>query len=289
MGIRIYAIILFFLIPQTVWSQKIQNINGSYRYVVPENVTIETAKITAIERAKIEALADAFGTVVSQNNSMIIENVNQKSNVLFLSLGSSDVNGEWLSDTKEPTIETILGDGSLVVSAHVVGKARRIVTSSIDIAAKLLRNGIEEKSENETFKNGDNLYLLFESPVNGYLTAYLADNSQQVYCLLPYQSSTKGSIAITGGKKYIFFDERNHTNQEEIVDQYQLTCEESDEYNRIYILFSPNEFSKANDKSSENEALPRSLSFENFQKWLTKCRVRDTKMQVTHKIILIKK
>lgn len=60
--------------PPLYISSKIEKVHGEYTYHVPDNVSLEEGKRTALERAKIQALADAFGTLVSQNNSTIVKN-----------------------------------------------------------------------------------------------------------------------------------------------------------------------------------------------------------------------
>ncbi len=287
---KVYGAILWLLLtaPLMLYGQTVHRVSGMYRYVVPEHVSVEAAKITAVERAKIQALADEFGTLISQNTSTLIENRNEKSDVSLLSLGSSDVNGEWIADTQEPKIEIGTQDRIFVVTASVEGKARAITRVGIDVVAKLLRNGTDDKFESEEFNAGDDLFLHFESPVDGYLAVYLVDDSQQAYCLLPYIHNTTGRTEIKGGRHYLFFSQKHPQAKDQSVDEYQLTCAKPHEYNRIYVLFSPNEFSKANDQESSNESLPRVLPFENFQKWLSKSRIRDSDMQVVTKIISIR-
>ena len=81
-------LLLFFLVFCSAFSDKIKKVEGEYTYYAPENVTIEEAKRIAIDRAKIQALADAFGTIVSQTNTTRIENGTNGSNVDFLSVGA---------------------------------------------------------------------------------------------------------------------------------------------------------------------------------------------------------
>jgi hypothetical protein len=45
----------------SAFAQKVKTVEGEYTYYAPENVTVEQAKITADDRAKIQALADEFG------------------------------------------------------------------------------------------------------------------------------------------------------------------------------------------------------------------------------------
>ena len=84
------------------FAQKVQKVTATYTYYAPENVTLEEAKHTALDRAKISAIADAFGTLVTQNNSTVITNQNGESDNRFFSLGGSEVKGEWVETIKEP-------------------------------------------------------------------------------------------------------------------------------------------------------------------------------------------
>ena len=65
-----------------------------------------------------------------------------------------------------------------------------------------------------------------------------------------------------------------------------MTCNSSVGWDTIYVVFSPNEFAKANSNNVE-ELLPQELPFEEFQKWLSKGKVKDKEMRVLNKIILI--
>ena len=47
------------------FSQKVRTLDGEYAYVVPENVDLEKAKQVALERVKIQIIADEFGSVLS--------------------------------------------------------------------------------------------------------------------------------------------------------------------------------------------------------------------------------
>jgi hypothetical protein len=75
-----------------------------------------------------------------------------------------------------------------------------------------------------------------------------------------------------------------------------LTTDKQMENNVIYIIFSPQEFSKASDTQSDRQlemegidGLPRELTFSKFQAWLSKNQGSDEKMGVTPIPITIKK
>lgn len=257
-----------------------KTVEGEYTYHAPENVTMEQAKRTALDRAMIQALADEFGTIVSQSNATRVENKNGRTGVDFLSIGNSEVKGEWIETIGEPTYNIMYEDGMLVVSVKVKGKAREIVSAGIDFQAHILRNGTDDKFESDQFRSGDELYLSFQSPVNGYLAVYLIDANNQVYCLLPYRNQTGGIYPIKANQRYMFFNIKEAPQSEcPYVDEYVMTCERESEQNQIYVIFSPNQFAKAIDNLSST-SLPRELSYQDFQKWIVKCRKHDKEMNL---------
>lgn len=272
----------------SISAQKIEKVHGEYTYHVPDNVSLEEGKRIALERAKIQALADAFGTLVSQNNSTIVKNENGKSSVDFLSIGGSDVKGEWIETIGDPKFDIFYESNMLTIKVSIDGKAREIKNAAIDLEAKLLRNGTEEKHESDEFRKGDDLYLYFKSPINGYLAVYLLDeNTQQVFCLLPYKSSGEPAYKIIHDKPYVFFSCHKAEENPSEVDEYTMTCEHSMEQNTIYIVFSPNMFAKA-FAEDENIGLPIQLPLKVFQKWLGKCKAKALETQEKKIAITIK-
>lgn len=287
MRLRYVFILLMLLNLLSISAQKIEKVHGECTYHVPDNISLEEGKRTALERAKIQAIADAFGTLVSQNNSSIVKNENGKSSVDFLSIGGSDVKGEWIETIGEPMFDIFYESNMLTIKVSIDGKAREIKNAAIDFEAKLLRNGTEEKYESNEFGNGDDLYLYFKSPINGYLAVYLLDeNTQQVFCLLPYKSSGEPAYKIIHDKPYVFFSCQKAEDNPSGVDEYTMTCEHSMEQNTICIVFSPNMFAKAFAEDG-NAGLPRQLSLKEFQKWLGKCKANDTSIQEKKKVITI--
>lgn len=272
------------------FAQKVKKVEGEYIYVVPSHVTLEYAMNYAIEQARKSAIANVFGTIISQTTSAKVENDGEQSNVNITFISDSELKGIWLEDIGKPIVEQDIVEGQLVVKAEVHGRARERVSAGIDFYFAILRNGTDDsKNGASEFKSGDDLYLSFLSPVNGYLTVYLIDDNNQAFCLLPYRNQTEGFYPIKANQRYIFFSIQDVLNEEQsIVDEYQMTCERSSEINQIYIIFSPNEFVKAVDQSIDNH-LPRQLSFEAFLRWLAKCKNTDLLFTEKHQILTIKK
>ena len=270
-------------------AQKTQKVTATYTYHAPENVSLAEAKRIALQRAQLQAIADAFGTIVARSNSSTVKNENGKSEISVMSLGTSEVKGEWLRTDGEPEYEVNYADGMLIVEVRVKGIIREIVNAAVDFQAKVLCNGTEDKFEREEFREGDDLYLSFRSPVDGFLTVYLIDDAGTAYCLLPYRGDSGGRVTIKGNRRYVFFSAADApTEQRNLVDEYTLTCEKMAELNQIYVIFSPKLFTKAVDYDRE-VLQPRELPYEEFQEWLFKCRKQDKEMRAEVKNITIQK
>lgn len=287
MKLRLLLPILFILPLVNINAQKTERVHGEYTYHVPENISLEEGKRTALHRAKIQALADAFGTIVSQSNTTIVRNEDGKSSTDFYSLGGSDVRGEWIETLGEPKYDVYYESGMLVINVEVEGKAREIRDEGVAFDVKVLRNGTDPKFESDEFKDGDDLYLYFRSPIDGYLAVYLLDEvTQNVFCMLPYKGSSASAYRIERDQPYVFFSVQAAKETSAEVDEYIMTCQHSVEYNTIYVVFSPNMFTKA-FTTDEDAELPRQLSLKNFQKWLGTSRTKDSNIQVIYKSLKI--
>jgi len=289
-----HTILILFLLFGSIGgiqAQQTKKVRGEYTYHAPENVTLEEAKRTALERAKIQLIAEEFGTVVTQTNTTFVENTDEESSVEFRSLAASDVKGEWIETIGTPEYSISYEQNMLVVKVHVEGRIREIKTAKVDFTAKILCNGTEDRFESSDFKDGDKLYLSFSTPTDGYLAIYLLDTNRNAFCLLPYPDDTDGKVFVKHGNRYVFFaiDKKLQSKKENTpVHEYKMTCEKGMESNFIYIIFSPNAFTKASDTMTD-VSLPRMLPYANFQDWLSRCRRKDKEMIVEVRQITIRK
>ena len=91
---RIAISISLFFLTVALFAQRTEKVRVEYTFHAPENISLEEAKRIALERAKIQAIADEFGTVVSQSNTTLVSNRNGESSTDFSSLAESEVKGE---------------------------------------------------------------------------------------------------------------------------------------------------------------------------------------------------
>ena len=90
------------------------------------------AKDYALQRAKIKALADEFGTTVSMTNSSFAKETSSESIDKFVQVAEYEVNGEWIETVGKPDITVIPQDDGFLITAKVKGKAREIKRAKVE-------------------------------------------------------------------------------------------------------------------------------------------------------------
>lgn len=265
----------------SLFAGDIERVHATYEYISDDpNETPAQAEAKAFERARLKALEEAFGLDVSAVTSSFVSN-SAGSNVL--SLGGTSVRGEWIETTKEQIIDKRFEKGFWHVKVRVEGRARSNSTEKSDIHYVFVRD-VRDVEAPVSFRDGNDLFMRFSSPVAGSLCVYQVDEEQTAFCLLPYLYQQTGAQAVEANKEYIFFSDQYDPQ----ADEYTVGCKRSSEQNALYVIFSPNAFTKAHDRQLDT-ALPRQLSYEAFLKWLAKNQTKDPQMVVRREIISIRK
>lgn len=275
-------------------------VSGQYTHYTTAAESPAGARLKAIEGARIDALSRAFGNVVSQQ-TVFIDNDKGSSG---MNLAISDINGEWLGDRSEPVVtEEVIGR-DYIYTARVEGWARELSHERIDIDGRILCNGTD-KERNQlrlaTFRSGDEMAYYFTSPVGGWLAIYLGDDMENIMqCLLPYSGQDFGAYPIEANREYVFFSkELAPASDLGFATGLIVQAREETDFNTLYVIFSPNEFSgtaKSENKNREHTTrvgdkevnlMPRETNYNTFRKWLTRQRTRDPRMQVEKTVIAI--
>lgn len=289
LSLTIFALLMCF----ASFAGDIKHINITYDYISDNpNETPEQAEQMAIQMAKQKALEEHFGldvvgiTSTMQRNRQEGQQVSSTSDVF--SLRETSVRGEWIETTSQKVLEKTFEKGFWHVKVYIAGRARNHSTDKPEIQYAFINNA-HDKQNRDQYYDGDDLFMRFSSPVSGALCVYLVDAEQNAYCLLPYKSSTIGYQAIDANQEYLFFSTITDPN----ADEYTLNCMQSSEQNALYVVFSPNTFTKAADqqagKNWRDEQLPRQLSYEDLMKWLARNQTRDENMVVYREVITIRR
>lgn len=289
---KILLIILCILsLPLFAAKEKLTTVSITYDYLSNDkNESKAEAEIHAIEKAKRKALENTFGVDVSSIVISMDKETSENGKFIndeeFFSLGSTVAKGEWIETVREEILN-IYHDGQLWhVRVFVEGKAREKSGVPIDIQYAFV-NSAHDKQNRSTYYDNDDIFLRFSSPVAGVLCVYLIDNEKTAYCLLPYMRSDKGYQDVRANKEYLFFS----SDEDKEADEYVLTTPTEVEHNVLYVIFSPNKFTKARDKKGarnwRKQQVPRNLPYKDFLDWLAKVQTADKNMQVRTEVISI--
>lgn len=290
---RTLLIICALLICLVSFAGDIKHISITYEYISDNpNETPEQAEQIAIQMAQQKALEEHFGldvvgiTSTMQRNRQEGQKVSSSSDVF--SMRETAVRGEWIETIKQKVLDKTFEKGFWHVRVYIEGRARNHSTEKTEIQYAFINNA-HDKQNRDQYYDGDDIFLRFTSPVSGALCVYLVDTEQNAYCLLPYQSNAVGYQPIEANKDYLFFSEMVDPN----ADEYTLNTMQSSEQNALYVIFSPNTFTKAVDKQAgtnwRDEQLPRFLSYEDLMKWLARNQTRDENMVVRREVVTIRK
>lgn len=270
--------IAFMAIPTIALAADIVSVKGESTYYDDGTHSRVDCMRLALEQARIDALAKKFGTIVSQDILQSDRREGNREHNDFLSLSSTEVRGEWIADEGDPEYKFERDkDENLIVTCIIRGKAKAIDNESAEFLSQVLRNGTDSRNADINFKNGDAMFLDFQGSEDGYMAVFLEDEQKNVFQLLPYTSDQKSRVPVKKGTRYVFFSP-DKGQKGEVVDELILTASYNTEYNRVYVLFSPEQFSSP-VMNREPGQLPW-MDSEDFSKWLVRTRKNDPKMGV---------
>lgn len=258
-------------------ASNIKNVSGFYTYYGDQNDSPAMCKAKALEGARIDALSKEFGTIVSQDvmQSDHISSSGEINN--FLALSSTEVKGEWIANSGDPVYKVSLSsEECLIVSCSVTGTAKAISNEAADFEAVALRNGIPTTE----YMEGDDLFVKFSAPVDGYAAIFLMEQTGKTYKMLPYSTTPGQEIKIKKGYDYVFFDASRASGTFGEAESLQIATNGEIEFNKLYVFFSPNAFSMPNLKKSTKEYELPYMDGDDFSKWHVKMRHHDPKMNV---------
>ncbi len=288
---RVFVIILCAVSFVAGYAAKPKPIEFTYLYLSNDrNESKAQAEQHAIAKAKQKALEKAFGVDVS-SIVVSLDSESQSGGKVttgsdFFSLGGESVRGEWITTDKEEVLSSIHNGDYWEIKVLVAGTIREKSGTPIDVNYAIIRDP-NDRETRPRFFDGEDLLFRISSPVDGALCLYLVDETKTAYCLLPYMDEGKGYASVKANQDTLFLSRTNNPTAQDVV----LTTDKEIEHNVLYIIFSPNRFTKARDKATEknwrDQYMPRSLSYEEFLRWLAKNQTVDEQMVVRTEVIEI--
>lgn len=262
-----------------VHAQKIRKAEGQAQVRVERNMTREEAQQKAVELAKINAIENEFGTYVEQQATLTVESGVSD----FYIVGSTKVKGIWVSETDRDFIEDYREEKGeygtekiLWITCTIRGEVKQ-ATPRPAIEYQV-RNCTYPVCRTTSFSSGEQLFLWFKSPVDGYLSVFI-DDGNMVYRLLPYSTMVNANtFLVTGDEGYLFFSKEATAGLQsgEKPDEIELYTLRRKENNNLVLVFSTNPFFKPGlnkeTVEADNYVTPRSLEKTKFEEWLSDYR-----------------
>ena len=289
--------LLLFAAAIAAQAQRVQTVEGYSRIEQTDDMTGTTARAKVIEQARFDAINAAFGSNISQNNVTFMRTENEKNTTTFYMMGESDLRGTWIRDKEKPRVEKRVIDGITLWEAWVKGEAREVVRAPVEFQWQLLANGLDERFQVNELHDGDAFYVRFRSPVNGYLMMFVADDRGMVTCLLPEDGEDYCRVK---ANQWLLFHHNPYVKEEHWL--AVLPKNRQEEYDQLYVVFSPNKLSPPNrDTNKDNSDLERyanmerkvkhisGLSFKHFHKYLGRLQRSDKEVQVEKMLVKISK
>ena len=279
-----------------VESQEVYKVEAQYSMLVPNSMSRLEARSICIQQARLKALEDQFGTKIfeSTTNYTSSTEINSKEYLInaFNSISDQYVSGEWLRDLEDPIVYSRLTNEELEITAKVKGEIRKRKAESVPLNYSSLRCP-DVKCNSLIFDHGDNYFLSFQSPVNGYLAIYWEVlEEESVYRILPI-ADDEYTFNVKKDSTYIFFDAISDNTSPEL--KVTVSDQASSEINRLILIFDKNrDFAKtfaAEDYKMEitkdNLKLPPKFDQDNFSDWLYRLQLSNEYTQVNYEYIQI--
>jgi hypothetical protein len=175
-----------------------------------------------------------------------------------------------------------------VVRCTISGTARELKSPPVQFEAQTLRcNDGKASCPTLDFNTGEQLYLRFRSPANGWLSVWL-DDQQSAHCLMPYlhmPTDQQSGLQVEAGKEYILFSPKPehysfakpgiaidemvlHTGKDKVITERIFVVFATQPYNKP-LLEASRQVTNRMDSALRGFQFPRSISSEDFQQWLS--------------------
>ncbi|GAB4425230.1 MAG: hypothetical protein OHK0039_42850 [Bacteroidia bacterium] len=268
-----------------VLAQKTQRSEGAYQLrMTGTALNEEEACRRCEELAMIEAIEKAFGRVVIQGNTSSLQNIQTGETVettqVFNMIAETYVNGEWIK-TLDESCERFTHEGEFWLRCSVKGVVQELEQARLDLVVKPL-DCEELRCETFQFQDGESFYLYLQSPIDGYITIYLAD-AATAQRLLPYRempATMINGVAVKADQPYILFShDKDRLGLRGYIDEYELFAASPVDQNRLFVVFSREPLVKPALRAADGN-MPMELVAEEFHRWLAHQKQYNRDIQV---------
>jgi len=259
------------------------------QFRLEDDMSKEDLKEKLRHHAIINAIEREFGTYVSQESFVDVDDGNTQ----FRIFGKTVIRGEWIKTTHEDFKEEMRTSKNgrrkkheLWMILKIKGKVRELTQPDIDFDY-FTTNCKKDVCQTSIFENGQPMYFHFQTPTDGFLSIYVVENDE-AYRILPYQNMPvkyKNAVPVVADEKYLFFSSSGDNDyfpdfSRHLIDELTMVTTEKEEFVKLYLVFSTEEFLKPGLDDPEVEessgyGIPKSLEASALNRWLENNRMNN--------------
>ena len=239
---------------------------------LPKNITMEQLEQRCIEQARLKAIGDAFGLVLSETT---VDNAQESAAGYvgsFAVLTKTNVQGEWLRDKSEPLLNWEPSGKTLKLTATVTGVIREFPKTGKSRVVIHLSNDRHMTNEVSQFKNGQDLFASFQTSSKGHLSVFYIDHStEEVYRLIPSATGNDlNSIEVQADKVYELFQTTSPFPENKSIPSLELglPAGKDIQMDELVFVYSPKDIRKPS-LTYNAEAKMYVMGLGEFEQWKT--------------------
>ena len=269
---RFLIALIFTLSTSLILAQKEKDVKASYSMELPKNITMEQLEQRCIEQARLKAIGDAFGLVLSETT---VDNAQESAAGYvgsFAVLTKTNVQGEWLRDKSEPLLNWEPSGKTLKLTATVSGVIREFPKTGKSRVVIHLSNDRYMTNEVSQFKNGQDLFASFQTSSKGHLSVFYIDHStEEVYRLIPSATGNDlNSIEVQADKVYELFQTTSPFPENKSIPSLELglPAGKDIQMDELVFVYSPKDIRKPS-LTYNAEAKMYVMGLGEFEQWKT--------------------
>jgi hypothetical protein len=268
-----YRIALIFLLSTaTLFAQKEKEVKASYSMELPKNITIEQLEQRCIEQARLKAIGDAFGLVLSETTVDNSQESNAGFNNSFAVLTKTNVQGEWLRDKTEPQLNWEPSGKTLKLTVNVHGVVREFPKTGKAKIEIHLSNDSKMSNDITLFKDGQDLFASFQSSSKGNLSVFYVDHSSnEVYRLIPSATNNDlNTVEVLSDKVYPLFQTVSPFSDNRSIPALSLSIPNGKDLqmDELVFVYSPKDIRKPS-LTYNADARMYLMKYSDFEQWKT--------------------
>lgn len=283
--LRCSPILLACFAISNIQAQKVQEASTTYSIVLTRTATMADTEAQCIEQARLKAVGDAFGYVVTQTTLARVLDTRDRFEDNFSMLTRTSVEGEWVGDIETPVVQWGCVGDEYTVTATVRGHVREFAERA-KAQVEFYATGPDEGQALNEFRHGQTLHAVFRSSHKGHLSVYFVDHTEgKVYRLFPAAAyGTLDHLPVEGDRTYVLFD-RAHASQfpgHPAVSELnvEVPAGKPQVIDELVAVYAPAAYSKPLLSQSKNPQDLAATEQVAFEAWLTDLRKRDAEAVV---------